>query len=270
MWGMGKDKPPAGSLVPETGAPNVENIGGEGFLKKWLEGPRKTVAMGLGALVLMMSGSALAQGKPEAGPDRGRVKAADTLKAGSAEVRQARKAFENYLRIIIPNEEKVTRILRVLDETIAGEGLDDPALQVQAIELFRGQIERRQAEKEVKPGEKPGTLEFTGPHATGKLQVRRAPGGRIVIEAEARLVGGAAQYAEETYLKPDFMTSYKGLDDKSEVRMKIRLAVQNLLRNDEAAAAADAQGKPDIAAALRRANDELRKDIIGKYGDVLK
>lgn len=106
-----------------------------GFLEKFLKGSRKEIALGLGALIISLSGGALAKENPREKEAFDELDAeTEAVKVTKEGIAQARASFERDLEIFVANPQVRENIKRALTETLGKiTSLDE---QMQTIQYF--------------------------------------------------------------------------------------------------------------------------------------
>lgn len=117
-----------------------------GFLEKFLKGSRKEIALGLGALIISLSGSALAKENSREKDTFDELDAeTEALKTTKEDVAQAQKSFERDLEIFVANPQVRENIKQTLAETLGKlVSLDE---QIGVITYFQEQLDARKLQK---------------------------------------------------------------------------------------------------------------------------
>lgn len=117
-----------------------------GFLEKFLKGSRKEIALGLGALIITLSGSALAKENPKERDTFDELDAeAEAVKVTTEDVAQAQKSFERDLEILVANPKIRENMKQTLAETLGKLVSSDE--QMQTIRYFQEQLDARKSSK---------------------------------------------------------------------------------------------------------------------------
>lgn len=262
MWGKSNEIPRG--IDDGVKLPEKKDTGK--FLSEFLTGSHREIALGLGALVLLMSSVAFAKDKIPVPPDKGRARVEAQKRPSSAEVEDARSAFIDELALLQANAKAREQMAKVLDETLGQ--IETPSEQLEVIEIFRAQLERRVEKKE----HPEWTVQFDSAHAMGSVTIRFSADGSPKVESDLNLKVGVYEYAKGNLLKPNFMDFYKGGDKNNPVTehnviMRVAYTLVGIM---EAEDAAEAQGKKDAADALGKLLASARAKINGDFGDILK
>ena len=122
----------------------VSETKSENFLEKYLKGSRREIALGLGALIISLSGSAIAKERHEEDSFDELDAETEAIKVTKEDVKQARSAFERDVEISLAKyptaKENVKQSLSsTLDKLTK---LED---QIEAIRIFQEQLDARKA-----------------------------------------------------------------------------------------------------------------------------
>ncbi|MBI5023230.1 MAG: hypothetical protein HZC05_03690 [Candidatus Magasanikbacteria bacterium] len=167
-----------------------------GFLEKFLKGSRKEIALGLGALIISLSGGALAKENPR---EKDTFDELDTeteaLKTTKEDVTQAQKSFERDLEIFVANPQVRENIKQALAETLGKlVSLDE---QIGAIIYFQEQLDARKLQKPVDISGRVATIERA--QKSSKEMVRGADGFEIFLDSKVSFVEAVKDLAQEIH-----------------------------------------------------------------------
>lgn len=253
---------------------------GSNFLAEFLKGSREKVAIGLGALILSMSGAAAAQegARKHAGrADDELDREVETAKVTPEDVAAARKFFDNTLDLLSVSPEAKSNIRKALDATLSS--IPDLEEQMTTIAVFREQVEARLQKREAPaPTAEPKKEEkdtkalvvFSSEKASGRVVVKKSLDGKsglFVVEGEAAVSEG--DLVKVGLLKPDFIKYVKGFKDIGLARTAVEARMRTLFLLQEAAKAAKAQGNAEAVVDLERQVKEMKERIKDKMGDIM-
>lgn len=290
-------------------APFMKNVkehrgGGEReagrFLDRFLRGSRKEMAVGLGSLIMLLSGAAAAQEGPRKRADRAfdeLDEEVEEAKVTLEDVATARKSFDISLDLLPASPEAKDRIRKTLDETLSE--IPDLEGKMETIGKFREQVEARLQKRETpapaaEPQKAPGTAETIEPAATpgGKAEKQEAGFKAVVVfsseKASGRVVekkfsdGKKSLFVVEGealvsiddlvkagLLKPDFIKFVKGFKNIAMARTTVEARMRTLFLLQEAAKAAKAQGLTDVANDLYGQVESMKERIKKNMGDII-
>ena len=242
-------------------------------LSEFMTGSRKNVAMGLGAVIMMLSGGALANEvrADQQAEDPSRVE--QKKKVSMQDVHAAYKSFEDSLDFLTDNPQLKTRVLGILDSSL--KDLDNPSDQIEAIELFRKTVEQRAREKGMgarkrEKQEGSESVEFQAGSASGTVRLEQTNSGetKVVLINEGRV--GIRELINQGVLKPNFLEFTRGKNKASSMLItRIEAKTADLYKYMQAQKAAEEQGKSELARKLQREVDQKRRLIDRLFGDVL-
>ncbi|MBI4427105.1 MAG: hypothetical protein HY569_01290 [Candidatus Magasanikbacteria bacterium] len=253
---------------------------GPNFLTEFLKGSREKVAIGLGALILSMSGAAAAQegtrkhaGRADDELDR----EVEAVKVTPEDVATARKFFDNTVDLLSVSQEAKSNIRKALDATLSS--IPDLEEQVKTITMFREQVEARLQKKETSaPTTEPkkeekdtrASVVFSSEKASGRVVAKHSLDGKqslFVVEGETSV--SEDDLVKVGLLKSDFKKYVKGFKNIGLARTAVEARMRTLFLLQEAVKAAKAQGNAGAAADLERQIREMKERIKDKMGEII-
>lgn len=271
------------------------------FLDRFLRGSRREMAVGLGSLIMLLSGAAVAQEgsrKHAHEADDELDREVEEAKVTQEDVAVARKSFDIALDLLPSSPEAKDRIRKTLDETLSE--ISDLEGKMETIGKFREQVEARLQKRETPPA--PAAEQKKSPEETGKSEPAEAPAvkekkeekntnalvvfssekvsGKVVVKKSADgkgslfVVEGEAPVSAEDLvkaglLKADFIKYVTGSRNISLARSAVEARMRVLFLLQEAAKAARAQGQKEAADDLDRQVKDMKERIKKNTGDII-